>query len=169
VPDRDVTVEYRVTPEGRPPVDVTVAVAAGGRRLHIVSEDLPTTILVDRDRETASILLPLLRVYADLRIGRYDPEQTILRGASFTRDGERFMDGRRCTAWRAVSHDGQAQACITPDGVIVRGSATSNRTGDLGTLQARRITYGALSPALFRVPPNFQKTPFRLDADGQSD
>ena len=93
VPDRDVTVEYMVTPEGHAPMDVVVAISAGGRRLHITSQDLPTTILVDRDTETADILLPMLRAYAELRIGRYDPERTILNGASFSR-GERTQLAR---------------------------------------------------------------------------
>jgi hypothetical protein len=166
VPDRDVTIEYVVSPQGRPPVDVEVAVAAGGRLLHITSQDLPTTILVNRDTETASILLPLLRVYADVRIGKYDPEHTILHDASFSRAGDRTINGRRCTEWRALSHDGQAAACITPDGVILRGVASSDRKGELGRVEARRIVYGPLSPEMFQIPPHFQKSPFRFDPNG---
>jgi hypothetical protein len=169
VPDRDVTVDYRVSPEGRAPIDVVVAISAGGRRLHITSEDLPTTILVDRDTETAEILLPLLRAYAELRIGRYDPERTILHGAGFTRGPERAFLGRRCTEWRAVSQDGHASACITPDGVILQGAASSNRRGDLGAVQARRVTAGTLPAELFQVPPDFQKSPFRFDPQGQAE
>ena len=82
VPVRDVTVEYRVLPEGQAPVDVTVAIAAGGRLLRVISPDLPTTILVRRDTEMATIMLPLLRMYAELPIGKYDPERTVLRGAT---------------------------------------------------------------------------------------
>ena len=169
VPDRDVTVEYRVSPEGRTPIDVVVAITAGGRRLHITSQDLPTTILVDRETETADILLPMLRAYAELRIGRYDPERTILQGADFTKGAERALLGRRCTEWRAVSPDGRASACITPDGVILQGAASSNRRGALGAVQARRVTDGALPAALFQVPPDFQKSPFRFDPQGQAE
>jgi hypothetical protein len=166
VPDRDVTIDYTVRPDGRPAVNVEVAVAAGGRLLHITSQDLPTTILVNRDTETASILLPLLRVYATIRIGKYDPERTILHDATFSRVGDRTINGRHCTDWRAVSHDGQAAACITPDGVILRGEATSDRKGELGRVEARRIVYGPLSSEMFQVPPHFQKSPFRLDPNG---
>jgi hypothetical protein len=166
VPDRDVTVDYTVSPDGRPPVNVEVAVAAGGRLLHITSQDLPTTILVNRDTETASILLPLLRVYADIRIGKFDPERTILHDASFTRAGDRTINGRHCTEWHAVSHDGQAAACITPDGVILRGEASSDHKGELGRVEARRIMYGPLSAEIFQIPPHFQKSPFRFDPNG---
>jgi hypothetical protein len=166
VPNRDVTITYLLTPEGRPPIAVTVAVAAGGRRLHVTSEDLPTTILVNRDTERAAILLPILRAYADVKIGRYDPEQTILRGAAFTRAGTRTIAGHRCTDWRATSADGQATACITQDGVILRGEASSGRSGELGAIEARRVTYGPLDPALFQIPPNFQKSPIPIDPEG---
>jgi hypothetical protein len=166
VPDRDVTIEYRVTPQDRAPVDVVVAVAAGGRFLHITSQDLPTTILVNRDTETAAILLPVLRAYAELRIGRFDPERTVLRGAAFSRAGERMVAGRRCIEWRALSRDGQAAACITPDGVILRGAASSGGNGEMGSIEARRVVYGPLSPDLFTVPPDFRKSPIPFDAEG---
>ncbi len=165
-PDRDVTIEYRVSPEGRQAVDVTVAAMAGGRFLRITSDSLPTTILVNRDTGRAAIVLPVLRMYADAKIGKYDPEQTILRGADFSRAGERVIAGRRCIEWHAVSADGQAAACITPDGVILRGIATSNRKGDLGTIEARRVVYGKLAPDVFQVPPDFQKSPVAIDPQG---
>jgi hypothetical protein len=165
-PDRDVTIEYQVSPEGRQPVDVTVAAMAGGRFLRITSDALPTTILVNRDTGRAAIVLPMLRMYADAKIGKYDPERTILHGAAFARLGEREIAGRHCIVWRAVSADGQAEACITPDGVILRGSATSNRRGALGTIEARRVVYGRLGPDAFQVPPDFQKSPVAIDPQG---
>jgi hypothetical protein len=166
VPTHDVTITYTLTPESRPPITITAAIAAGGRLLHVTSEDLPTTILVNRDTERAAILLPILRAYADVKIGRYDPEHTILRGAAFTRAGARTIAGHRCTDWRATSPDGQATACITPDGVILRGEAGSGRHGPLGAIIARRVTYGPLDPALFQIPANFQKSPIPIDPEG---
>jgi hypothetical protein len=166
VPDRDVTVEYQVIPQDHAPVEVRVAISAGGRFLHITSPDLPTTILVNRNTEMAAILLPVLRMYADIRIARYDPEQTILRGASFTRGSDRVLGGRRCTDWRAVSHDGHAEACISPDGVILRGTAASDRKGALGAIRAGRVVYGPLAPEMFRIPADFQKSPVPIDPEG---
>lgn len=167
-PVRDVTIEYQVTPRDRAPLDVVVAVSAGGRRLHITSDALPTTILVNRDAGTADILLPLLRAYAELRIGRYDPEQTVLRGATFTRAGARMLTGRRCMEWRAVSRDGQAAACITPDGVILRGEASSGRKGALGSIEARRVVYGPLAPGLFHIPADFRRSPIPFGAEADA-
>ena len=166
VPVRDVTVEYQVSPQGRQPIDVTVSIMAGGRYLHITSDALPTTILVNRDTGMAAVVLPILRMYADVKIGHYDPERTILRGADFSRGGPRMVAGRSCMEWHALSHDGRAAACITPDGVILRGEASSDRKGPLGTIQARRVMYGPISPALFQVPPDFQKSPVPIDPQG---
>ena len=166
VPDRDATVEYRVLPQGHAPIDVTVAIAAGGLRLRVISPDLPTTIVVRRDTETAEIMLPLLRMYAELPIGKYDPERTVLRGASYTSLGEARVAGLRCTEWRAASAEGEARACITADGVILRGEAKSARRGAMGAVVARRVVLGALPAETFEVPADYQKSPIRIDAQG---
>jgi hypothetical protein len=162
-PTHDVIVEYEVAPQGRVPVGIRVAIQAGGARLRITSPELPTTFLVDRPAGEASILLPMLRAYSDLRIGRYDPERTFLKGAHFARTGHRHMAGHDCTAWHADSAEGSADACITDDGVILRGSAATARNGELGAIIALRVSYEALPPADFAVPPDFQPSPFKLD------
>ena len=46
-----------------------------------------TTFLVDRPAGEATILLPMLRAYSAVKIGKYDVERTVLRGAHFTRAG----------------------------------------------------------------------------------
>jgi hypothetical protein len=166
VPDRDVVVQYQVSPEGQAPIDVTVSIAAGGRKLRVISPDLPTTIVVRRDTETASIMLPLLRMYAELPVGRYDPERTVLRGAGYTSVGEARVAGLACTQWRAVSAEGEARACITGQGVILRGEARSVRRGALGAVVARRVAFGALPASDFEVPGNYTKSPIAIDAQG---
>ncbi len=166
VPDRDVTVDYQLTPEGRAPIDVTVAIAAGGRLLRVTSPDLPTQILVRRDMETATIMLPLLRMYADLPIGRYDPERTVLRGATYVGTGEARVAGLRCALWRATSPEGEARACITENGVILRGEARSDRRGALGAIVARRVVFGNLPAETFTVPPEYQRSPIAIDPQG---
>jgi hypothetical protein len=166
VPSHDVTVDYSVRPENGPIIDVRVSILAGGRHLRITSADFPTTLLVDRQTETASILLPLLRAYSDINIARYDPENTMLRGAAFSRSGRSQIAGRSCTEWHARSATGEARACITDDGVILEADARSDRRGHLGTVHAGHIAYGAPPPALFQVPADFQESPIRLDRLG---
>ena len=155
VPTRDVSVDYVVTPRDHGPIAVHVAIEGGGRHLRIAGEDLPTAFLVDRGAGTATILLPLLRLYTTVGIGRFDPERTILRGARFERHGERSLAGLVCTDWAASSPQGHANACITPDGVILAGTA-SDASGKLGTVRATTVAYGALAPVLFRRPDGYR-------------
>lgn len=166
VPARDVTVDYQVQPAGGPVVDVRVEIAAGGQRLRITSAELPTTLLVNRSTETASFLLPMLRAYSEMNIARYEPEQGVLRGAVFTEAGQARFAGRGCTLWRARSAQGQADGCITPDGVIVQAEASSFRKGELGSVRATRVAYGAPPADAFEIPPGFQRSPIGLDAFG---
>jgi hypothetical protein len=159
LPARDVTVAYQVDVPRGPPIDVRVAIAAGGERLRIVGEDLPTSFLVDRQTETAAIVLPMLKTYTRVSIARYDPTQTVLRGAGFARGRPDNMVGLPCTHWHAHSGQGEADACITADGVILQGSLTSDRKGNVGTVRAVRVDYGALPPAIFAVPDNYSESP----------
>lgn len=155
VPDRDVSVSYTVHPRDHATVDARVEIEAGGRHLRIASEQLPTAFLVDRPAQTATVLLPMLKLYATVGIGRYDPEETVLRGASFTRHGRRRVAGLACTVWSAVSPQGHAEACITDDGVILAGTAWDAH-GEIGSVQASAVQYGALPPVVFRRPDDYR-------------
>ncbi len=154
VPLRDVTVEYAVTPRDHAPLDVHVAIEAGGRHLRVTSAELPTAFIVDRPEGVATILLPMLKLYATVGVGAYDPERTVLRGARFERHNQHSVAGLVCTEWTAASAQGQAQACITVDGVILQGQA-ADRHGLLGRVRATRVQFGALDPVLFRRPEDY--------------
>jgi hypothetical protein len=164
VPDRDVTVEYRLVPPGQPEIPVRAEIAAGGLRLRATSDELPAIIIVNRATETASVLVPLLRAYANVGIGKYDPATTVLRGASFSRGGRDVVAGFACTRWQAVSAHGTASACITEGGVILAGTARSDRRGDLGSVRAVRVSYGALPPTAFAIPADFVENPLAQSA-----
>jgi hypothetical protein len=166
VPAHDVTVDYQVQPAGGPVLDVRVEIEAGGQHLRITSADLPTTLLVNRSTETASFLLPMLRAYSEMNIAGYEPEQGVLRGAVFAEAGRSRVAGHECTLWRARSPQGQADGCITPDGVIVQADARSFRKGDIGSVRAVRVAYGGPPPDAFEVPPGFQRSPIGLDELG---
>jgi hypothetical protein len=154
-PTRDVVVDYTVHPRDHADMSVQVSLQAGGAHLRITSPDLPTAFLVDRPAQTATILLPLFKLYATVSIGPFDPQRTVLRGARYARHGRSVVAGHACTDWTAVSPQGHASACITEDGVILRGTA-ADAHGALGAVQASVVQYGDLSPGLFRRPPDFR-------------
>ena len=153
-PTRDVVVDYLVHPRDHADLNVQVSVQAGGAYLRITSADLPTAFLVDRPAHVATILLPLLKLYATVGIGRYDPQDTVLRDARFARHGRSVVAGQACTEWTAVSPRGQAAACITEDGVILRGTASDSH-GGLGSVQASTVQYGRLPHELFVLPSDY--------------
>jgi hypothetical protein len=155
VPTRDVAVIYQVQTHGHGTIEARVAIEAGGRHLQVTSPELPTTLLVDRPAGEATILLPLLRVYATVPVGRYDLERTMLHGADFVRMGQGRVAGLGCTNWRAISLQGQASACITSDGVILSGTARDQH-GDLGEARATFVSYGALPPDTFQAPEGYK-------------
>lgn len=164
-PTHDVTLDYAVAPAGEKPIAVRVAVAAGGRQLRITSDMLPTTILVNRDTGMADIVLPMVRMYSALPIGRYDPQNTVLKGARFQAAGQARVAGRACTEWHAQSEQGRASACITPDGLILRGSVTNQHGRDV-TILATAVLPGPVPRDQLTVPPGFQPSPFKLSLKG---
>jgi len=154
VPTHDVTVTYNVHPRDHAPLEVRVSIAAGGTRLRITAQDLPTAFLVDRRDHVATILLPMLKMFTTVPIGDYDPQTTILRNAHFERNGTATIAGYPCTNWKAISPQGSAAACITDDGVILRGRAT-NHHGEIGAVMASTVEYGAIPPEVFQRPRGF--------------
>ncbi len=154
-PTRDVVVDYTVHPRDHADLAVQVSVQAGGAHLRITSAELPTAFLVDRPAHVATILLPFLKLYATVGIGQDDPQETVLRNARFERHGRAVVAGLACTEWTAASARGQAAACITDDGVILRGTA-ADAHGRLGAVQATMVQYGALPDSLFRRPEDYR-------------
>jgi hypothetical protein len=153
-PLRDVTVTYQVQPRDFSPLTVRVAIAAGGQRLRITAENLPTAFLVDRRAQQALVLLPVLKMFSRVKLRDADPENTLLRRAHFERHGQERIAGLACTDWTAISAEGRATGCITDDGVILRGRAI-NHHGEIGAVQASNVEYGPVPPDLFDVPSGY--------------
>jgi hypothetical protein len=145
VPTHDVTVTYSVRPRDHKPLEVRVSIEAGGGRLRIVAENLPTAFLVDRNAHVATILLPMLKMFTTVPMGHDDPEE-ILAGARFERFGRESVAGRSCVDWTAESERGRASACITEDGVILRGRA-ENHHGEIGSVLASTVRPAGFSDA----------------------
>ncbi len=166
VPVRDVTIDYQVHPGQGRPETVRVSIEAGGSRLRIQGEEIPASIVVDRNTGIAHVLVPLLRAYTSLSVARYDPERTVLRNASFARLGMEQLATGRCTDWVARSPSGIASACITEGGVILKGNV-SDRHGPVGALLATSVDYAALPPWTWTLPADWHDLgPLPLDRLG---
>ena len=73
-------------------------------------------------------------------------------GQTFTRGGKATVAGVECTEWETQDKLGhQATACITADGVPLRV-----RRGAETAIEATKVVYGPMDPAIFVVPPGYQ-------------
>ena len=154
VPIRDVTIDYQVHPADNRPQSVRVSIEAGGVHLRIQGDEIPASIVVDRNAGLAHVMVPLLRAYTSLSVARYDPERTVLRDARFERVGQEQLSTGRCTDWIARSASGTASACITEGGVILKGDVT-NRHGRVGSVLATAVAYAPLPPWTWAIPADW--------------
>jgi hypothetical protein len=153
-PLHDATIAYDFTAPGRGPIQITVRIAAGGRHLRVTGESLPVELLIDRDLARAYLLLPIASAYGTALIGKQDPENGFLRHAQFLRLDADRVSGLSCTHWRAISRDGEAEACITSSGLILSGYSASQHHGKF-EIVARRVSQAPLPPDLFTLPHGF--------------
>lgn len=158
-PARDVTVTYRMQGGAGGPAEgqsMRMAWSVAEQRLRI---DPPggAWVVIDRRDGQAFMVLDAQRLVMRMPL---DAEmRQLLRaepppGARFTRAGAETIAGLRCTAWRYEDGEQRGSACLTDDGVLLRGEGTAEGRG--GGLVATAVAYGAQDAARFRPPPGFQ-------------
>ena len=158
LPQRDVAVAYRLV--GGPPSVPEMRMAwlagegrqriempGGGRATVVDHKDLGASFVVV-DEQRAVIPLP----------GRAGASMGLPGGAGttgrFTRAGAASYAGLPCTVWRYEDEKQTGEACITADGVLLRGVGTSE--GRTGGVEAVRVDYGPQDPARFRRPEGYR-------------
>lgn len=90
----------------------------------------------------------------------YDPARAgagFAPGQNFSRAGADTVAGVPCTEWQTADTAGRAvTACFTADGVFLRA-----RMGGTVIVEATRVAYGPIDPAVFAIPPGYRRTPAR--------
>jgi hypothetical protein len=74
-------------------------------------------------------------------------------GMTFVRRGTETVAGLKCTLWEVTSREGAGSACVTDDGVLLRGRGNDGKGG----IEATAVRYGPQPAALFRPPADFTK------------
>lgn len=72
-------------------------------------------------------------------------------GTRFVRGNTATVAGYRCTNWTVSNSRGNGAACITDDGVILRGTG-ADKNGHVGEIEAVSVRYDPQPPSLFQVP-----------------
>ncbi len=155
-PTRDVAVVYRVTGPatagaGQLPELTMSWLAASG----LLRMDIPGFgwTVVDQRNNRAFSVVEQARMIMDVPPGQAVPGG-LPPGATFRRDGTATIAGLSCTLWNYQDREGTGRACITNDGVMLRGEGT--RGGQSGGLEATRVAFGPQDPARFQRPQGYQ-------------
>ncbi len=157
-PGRDVSVTYRVV--GGPPAvpEMRMAWLAGEGRQRIEAPGGGRATVVDhKDLGASFVVSDEQRVVVALP-GRAGAPTGLPGGAGtagrFTRTGTAGYAGLPCTVWRYEDERQTGEACITADGVLLRGVSTIE--GRTGGVEATRVAYGPQDPARFRRPEGYR-------------
>lgn len=147
LPTRDVAVTYQVRSKDRGQENVVARWSAFAEKARI--EAGPIYVLADPRTRQATLVMQsfALRLPPGDRTFAYLPDE----GTRFVRGPAASVAGYRCTNWTVSSSHGSGTACITDDGVILRGTA-ADRNGHGGAIEAVSVSYGPQPPALFEVP-----------------
>lgn len=72
----------------------------------------------------------------------------------FTRRGTETILGHSCTVWGFAGAEGEGEACVTADGVMLRSKGNAPGAG-AGSMTATAVSFAAQDPARFRPPAGY--------------
>ncbi len=156
-PTRDVTVAYDVHSPQANVTQATAAIAAGGAHVRIETPQLAGAMLLDRGRNTLTMVLQGMHMYS-VTAGRGSMVDEFLRDPKlrFTAAGQASVAGLRCEEWDVASDRGTGRGCVTPDGVLLRFQGHDVR-GREASLLATSVQYAPIPASAFQPPAGFQE------------
>ncbi len=158
-PTRDAMIDYRV--EGRTqngPQTIRMYVTAGGHKTRIEPSGGRTAIIIDRPAGVTVIVMYDRRSYMERPISTTQASgfEVGRQSDQFSRKGSETIAGRRCTLWESGGQR-TSVACITDDGLILRGESQAAGGGERSSLIATNVQVGPVSPEMFNPPAGFDR------------
>lgn len=153
-PTRDVAVTYRVAGPGEQ-AELTLLWSAAHRRMRMNMPQGLGYIVADLQGRHGFMVMEQMRMIMDVPARQAGGFQQDLENARFTRGGTEKIAGLDCTVWRYQSASGQGEACITNDGVMLRGNGTARGAGG-GRMEATRVVFAPQDASLFQRPRGYQ-------------
>ncbi|MCX7377712.1 MAG: DUF4412 domain-containing protein [Alphaproteobacteria bacterium] len=161
-PTRDVMVAYRATapaqagaqaPQGAQ--DIRVATTQGGRLLRVEGMGAGGAyVIVDRTTQRMVMVMPQDRRYVEMPASDAFARGFVLNESmTFVKRGAETVAGLKCTLWEVTSREGAGTACVTDDGVLLRGRGSDGKGG----IEATSVKYGPQAAALFKPPADFSR------------
>lgn len=157
LPTRDVRVTYRLDLTGPHPEQAVLRFDAASGRARIDAGPLAYAI-VDRPAGQLTLVVDAFRSFVrrpfDAAAGY---GLGIDAGARFTQGERDTVAGVGCRVWSVRAARGEATACLTPDGVILRARFSGARGG--GAIEATEVAYAPQPAAMFAVPADYAPFP----------
>ena len=159
LPTRDVAVDYRATAAGRT-TNLRVLYSAATDRLRAEAAGQSTYLIIDGRAHTAHVVMDRQRSVLDVP---FDTDRwrgfVLSPRATFNRQGSERMLGLTCTDWKVSGSQGSGTACVTDDGVILRGAASGaapDAHEGTGGIQATSVHYGPQPQDVFAIPAGYK-------------
>ena len=160
LPTRDVAISYRATGpvQGQQQQqDLRVSFTSGGRLMRIEGvggQSAGSYVIVDHTTQRMTMVMAQDRRYMEMPVNNAFSRGFLLSETMrFARRGSESVIGVKCTVWDITSSDGNGNACLTEDGVMLRGNGIDGK----GTIIATGVTYAPQPAALFKPPADFSK------------
>ncbi len=157
MPTRDVAVEYKVKsgPDDAPQ-HIHMMFTAGGDRVRVEPPGMPGYSVIDRTAQRMMMVFPDRHAYMELP---FDPEKrrsfAFNDSMKFTRKGTDTVAGVPCTIWTVQTEKTTGIACVSEDGVILRGQGAGENAGS--SMEAVKVEYGPQPDSLFQPPADYKK------------
>ena len=161
-PTRDVMVAYRATAPAQAGAriqqgtqDIRVATTQGGRLLRVEGVGAGGAyVIVDRTTQRMVMVMPQDRRYVEMPASDAFARGFVLNESmTFVKRGVETVAGLKCTLWEVTSREGAGTACVTDDGVLLRGRGNDGKGG----IEATAVRYGPQAAALFKPPADFSR------------
>jgi hypothetical protein len=155
-PRRDVAVVYSTAgSEFALPARITLRYFAVADRIRLDANGGPY-VLLDRTVERVDLVLPDARLAMELPPGAGMTQGFVLgAGLNFRRIGSANVLGRSCTTYEVTLENRHAAACITADGLVLRGEG-SDPSGKAVRVEAVSVNFAPQPAGLFSPPDTYR-------------
>ena len=161
LPTRDVAVTYRASGpvQGQQrEQELKVAFTAGGKLMRVEGigggPGAGADVIVDHTAQRMTMVMAEDRRFMEMAVNNAFSRGFLVSDTmKFMRRGAESVAGVKCTVWDITSADGNGNACITEDGVMLRGNGIDGK----GAIVATAVAYGPQPAANFKPPAGFSK------------
>ncbi len=156
VPHSDVAITYRsIGPDSALPPTITMRYFALADRIRLDSNQ-GAYLLIDRTVERVEMVLPGAGMAMELPPGAGITQGFILGDKmQFRRTGSATILGRACTTYDITLERSHATACLTSDGLLMRGEGT-DPTGRRAGIEATKVAFAPQPAGLFSPPDTYR-------------